>query len=208
MRGAPRPMMDVSALEQRGVVDAAGSAAEVSRALAALSEIDLLRLQALARLRARGLPHGIDWSDLLNEALARALDGSRQWPPGVPLLVFLAGVMRSVCADVWRRRRREAELIAFGSSAEAYGADVACPAADQERVLAACEAVAAIYRLFAGDLMALRIISGLANGQSAEEIRVLHGLSPVEYGSARRRMRRALLRAEFFGVGAMTKRAP
>jgi len=193
-------MMDLSALEQRGVVDAAGSAAAVSRALAALSEIDLLRLRALARLRSRGLPHGIDWSDLLNEALARALDGSRQWPVGVPFLVFLAGVMRSVCDEFWRRRRREAELIAFGINTEADGADVACPAADQERVLAACEAVAAIYRLFAGDPVALCIISGLANGQSAEDIRVLHGLSPVDYNSARRRMRRALMRAELAGV--------
>ena len=139
-------MMDVSALAQRGVVEAAGSAAAVSRALAEMSDIDLLRLRALARLRARGLPHGIDWSDLLHEALARALDGSRQWPQGVPFLVFLAGVMRSVCADVWRRRRREAELMAFGAGAEVDGADVACPAADQERVLAACEAVAAIHR--------------------------------------------------------------
>ncbi|HET6233540.1 MAG TPA: hypothetical protein VFE41_01035 [Acetobacteraceae bacterium] len=192
--------MDVSALERHGVMDAASSAAAVSRTLAALSAIDLLRLRALARLRARGLPHGLDWSDLLNEALARALDGSRQWPQGVPFLAFLAGVMRSICDDVWRRRRREAELIAFGTNAEADGRDVPCPAADQERVLAACEAVAAIYRLFAGDLVALRIISGLANGQSAEDIRLLHGLSLVEYNSARRRMRRALLRAELSGI--------
>jgi DNA-directed RNA polymerase specialized sigma24 family protein len=160
-------MMDLSTLERCGVVDAAGSAVAVSRALAALSEIDLLRLRALARLRARGLPHGIDWSDLLNEALARALDGSRQWPPEVPFLVFLAGVMRSICDEFWRRRRREAEMIAFGTNADADSRDVACPAADQERVLAACEAVAAIYRLFAGDQVALRIISGLANGQCA-----------------------------------------
>ena len=192
--------MDLSALEQPGVLDAASSAAAVSRALVALSSIDLLRLRALARLRARALPHGIDWSDLLNEALARALDGSRQWPQGVPLLVFLAGVMRSICDDVWRRRRREAELIAFGTNADTDCQDVASPAANQERVLAACEAVAAIYRLFAGDLVALRIISGLANGQSPEDIRVLHGLSPVEYQSARRRMRRALLRAELSGI--------
>ena len=206
-------MMDLSELAQRGVVDSAGSAAAVSRALAALSDLDLVRLRALARLRARALPTGVDWSDLLNEALARALDGSRQWPPGVPFLVFLAGVMRSVCNDIWRRRRREAALIAFGTAAEADGRDVACPAADQERVLAACEAVAAIYRLFAGDSVALRIISGLANGQSAEDIRVLNGLSPVEYDSARRRMRRALLRAGLSGgrddgAGAMMTRSP
>jgi RNA polymerase sigma-70 factor (ECF subfamily) len=201
-------MMDVSILERHGVADAAGSAADVSRALGALSEIDLLRLRALARLRARGLPPGIDWSDLLNEALARALDGSRQWPQGVPFLVFLAGVMRSICDEVWRRRRREAALIAFGASAETDARDVACPAADQERVLAACEAVAAIYRLFAGDRVALLIISGLANGKSADDIRVLHGLSPVEYDSARRRMRRALLRAELPAAFATRKRAP
>jgi DNA-directed RNA polymerase specialized sigma24 family protein len=201
-------MMDVSILEQHGVADAACSAADVSRALAALSETDLLRLRALARLRARGLPSGIDWSDLLNEALARALDGSRQWPQGVPFLVFLAGVMRSVCDEVWRRRRREAALLAFGAGAETDARDVACPAADQERVLAACEAVAAIYRLFAGDKVALHIISGLANGKSAEDIRVLHGLSLVEYDSARRRMRRALLRAELPAAFAARKRAP
>jgi len=192
--------MDLSALEQRGVVDAAGSAASVSRALAAVSEIDHVRLRAQARLRARGLPNGIDWSDLLNEALARALDGSRQWPSGVPLLVFLAGAMRSICDDIWRRRRREAELIAFGISADADCREVASPAADQERVMAACEAVGAIYRLFAGDVVVMRIISGLANGQSAEDIRILHGMSLVEYQSARRRMRRALLRAELSGL--------
>ena len=188
-------MMDLSALEQPVAADAASSAAAVSRALAALSDLDLLRLRALARLRARGLPPGIDWSDLLNEALARALAGARQWPQGVPFLVFLAGVMRSISHEVWQRRRREADLIAFGNNAEADARDAICPAADQERVLGASEAVAAIYRLFANDPMALHIISGLANGQSAEDIRILHGLSEVEYNSARRRMRRALLRA-------------
>jgi len=66
--------------------------------------------------------------------------------------------------------------------------------------MAACEAVGAIYRLFAGDVVVMRIISGLANGQSAEDIRILHGMSLVEYQSARRRMRRALLRAELSGL--------
>jgi RNA polymerase sigma-70 factor (ECF subfamily) len=131
----------------------------------------------------------------LHEALARALDGSRQWPPGVPLLVFLAGVMRSICNEIWQRRRREVELIAFGKDTEADCRDVPCPAADQERVLAASEALAALHRLFAGDGVVLRIISGLANGLSAADIRTLHSFSDVEYDSARRRMRRAMLRA-------------
>ena len=39
-------MMDLSALEQPVAADAASSAAAVSRALAALSDLDLLRLRA------------------------------------------------------------------------------------------------------------------------------------------------------------------
>jgi len=70
---------------------------DVGVALAALSEEDLLRLRAIARLRARSLPGGMSCSDLLHEAVLRALTGARPWPPGVPLLAFLAGVMRSLC---------------------------------------------------------------------------------------------------------------
>ncbi len=62
---------------------------DVGAALAALSEDDLLRLRAIARLRARSLPSGMSWSDLLHEAVLRALAGTRPWPPGVPLLAFL-----------------------------------------------------------------------------------------------------------------------
>jgi DNA-directed RNA polymerase specialized sigma24 family protein len=188
-------MMDVIAHAPQGVIEAADSAAAVARALDGLSAEELVQLQALARLRARGLPSGVLWSDLLHEALVRTLDGSRQWPAGVPLLVFLAGVMRSICDEIWRRRRREAELMAFGRDAEARFQDVPCPAADQERVLAASEALTALYRLFAGDGIVLTILSGLANGLSASDIRAAHGLSELDYDSARRRMRRAMLRA-------------
>jgi len=164
------------------------SAAAVSRELAALSDTQLLRLYGLARLRARALPEGVGWYDLLHEALARALDGSRQWPPGVPFIVFIAGVMRSVCHELWSERRREAELIVLGTAADIEGREVASPAANQECVLAASEALAQLYRLFAGDAVALLIIAGLASGLSAADIRAAHNISP-------RRMRRALLRA-------------
>jgi DNA-directed RNA polymerase specialized sigma24 family protein len=80
---------------------------DVGAALAALSQEDLLRLRAIARLRARSLPGGMSWSDLLHEAVLRALTGARPWPPGVPLLAFLAGIMRSLCDEQWRRYRRQ-----------------------------------------------------------------------------------------------------
>ena len=154
-------------------------------ALAALSEEDLLRLRAIAKLRARSLPDGMSWSDLLHEAVLRALTGTRPWPPGVSLLAFLAGVMRSLCDEQWRRHRREDRLpILHGSG----GAD------DPERACTAAEALAAILRLFASDKAALKVIKGLINGMAAEEIRRHYGLTAVEYDTTRRRIRRTLLR--------------
>ncbi len=184
--------MEPSKLERRAAFEAADFATSVSQALANLSDADLLRLQALARLRARSLPPGVNGSDLLHEAIVRALDGSRQWPAGVPFVAFLSGVMRSVCDAMRRRRGREAAM--FLPADEATRPEAACVAPDQERILAAAEAIAAIYRLFAGDKIVLHIIAGLAEGMSADEIRAMHDFSPVAYDSARRRMRRALLR--------------
>jgi DNA-directed RNA polymerase specialized sigma24 family protein len=169
---------------------------DVGAALEAMSEDDLLRLRALARLRARGLPGGVAWSDLLHEAVLRALEGTRRWPPGVPLLAFLAGIMRSLCDEQWRRRRRESWLPGLEDTMAATLADTA-PEIDPERVFAAAEALAAVDRLFASDAVALKVIAGLTNGLGAEEIQRHYGLSAVDYDTARRRMRRALLRHGF-----------
>jgi DNA-directed RNA polymerase specialized sigma24 family protein len=159
---------------------------DVGAALAALSEEDLLRLSAIARLRARSLPPGaMSWSDLLHEAVLRALTGTRPWPPDVPLLSFLAGVMRSLCDEQWRRYRRHDHLPTLGGSG---GAD------DPERACAAAEALAGIQKLFASDEAALKVINGLISGLAAEDIRRHYGLTAVEYDTTRRRIRRTLLR--------------
>jgi DNA-directed RNA polymerase specialized sigma24 family protein len=158
---------------------------DVGAALATLSEEDLLRLRAIARLRARSLPDGMSWSDLLHEAVLRALTGARPWPPGVSLLAFLAGVMRSICDEQWRHHRRQRDLPAPGDGG---GAD------DPERACAAAEALVAIQRLFASDAAALKVITGLISGMAAQDIRRYYDLTGVEYDTTRRRIRRTLLR--------------
>jgi DNA-directed RNA polymerase specialized sigma24 family protein len=135
-------MAEDSEQPKEWVARAAPAPQDIGAALAALSGDDLLRLCAIARLRARSLPAGISWSDLLHEAVARALAGTRQWPPGVPLLAFLAGVMHSLCDEQWRRRR----LQDTPPAPEGAG-----PVDDAERGYAAAEALAAIDRLFASD---------------------------------------------------------
>src|SRR5580700_10677090 len=158
---------------------------DVGAALAALSDEDLLRLRAIARLRARSLPGGMSWSDLLHEAVLRALTGARPWPPGVPLLAFLAGVMRSLCDEQWRRQRRQDHL---PTPHDSGGTD------DPERACAAAEALAAIQRLFASDEAALKVITGLISGMVADDIRRHYDMTAVEYDTTRRRIRRAMLR--------------
>src|SRR6185437_3730932 len=81
-------------------------------ALKLVTKMDLLRLKAVARLLARGLPPEVGWSDLLQEAFARMLEGSRKCPEGLPTVVFLAGVMRSIRAQYCGRARRAAARLA------------------------------------------------------------------------------------------------
>ncbi len=168
---------------------------DVERALRRLSDGDLLRLRALASLRARGLPGGIAWADLLQEAVLRALDGSRGWPAGVPFVAFLAGVMRSLAGEYWRRSQREAKIVEAASGA-------ADRAGDPEQAYAAGQALAAIDRVFAEDPTALKIIAGLADGLTAAEIQRHYGMSALEYDNGRRRMRRTLLRC---GLGGLVR---
>jgi RNA polymerase sigma-70 factor (ECF subfamily) len=166
--------------------------AHVARAIHSLSDADLVRLGALARLWTRGLSV-LGWSDVLHEAIARALDGSRKWPPGVPILAFLSGIMRSICVDQWRREQRESMLLVRDGAAtdEAAGDD---GARDPERVLAAAQRLKAIHRLFADDDAALKIIAGLAEGLDPDEICRRYGMTERDYHTTRKRMRRALLR--------------
>ena len=166
-------------------------------ALKLVTEMDLLRLKAVARLYARGLPAEVGWTDLLQEAFARVLDGSRNCPEGLPMPAFLAGVMRSIRTEHCRRARRlGAQLPQMLAELDLWGPeDVASdPTPDPERSLIAMQQLAEIDRLFADDARALQIIEGLFEGWSPEQIRARYDMSKTEYDSTRKRMRRALLR--------------
>jgi RNA polymerase sigma-70 factor (ECF subfamily) len=167
-------------------------------ALELVSEADLLRLKIIARLHARGLPPAISWSDLLQEAFARVLGGSRRQPKGVPLVAFLAGVMRSIKAQHWQRARREAtqlpKLLAELAADDAQEDETHDVNSDPERSLIALQELARIDQLFADDVRALQIILGLAEGYSPEAICVSYHMSKTDYDSTRKRIRRVLLR--------------
>jgi DNA-directed RNA polymerase specialized sigma24 family protein len=171
--------------------------AQRALALKLVTDCDLLRLKVIARLHGRSLPPDLSWADLLQEAFARVLDGSRAIPAGVPAVAFLAGVMRSIKAEYWRRRATERQpgTPHDYQPAAPQMAEACDPRPDPERWLTAAQQIEAIGRLFAQDTAALQIIAGLGDGHTPEEIRAMLGMTKTDYDSARRRMRRALIRA-------------
>lgn len=172
--------------------------AEVALALNIISRMDFLRLKAIARLHARGLPPDVTWDDLLQEAFTRAITGSRRKPQGLPMVAFLAGIMRSLRTEHWRRARGgpgSREPLRLDHQRDlSRTAELRDPASDLEQALLAREQIEAIERLFEGDAVALGILAGLAEGRSAAQIRAAMAISKTDYDSARRRMRRTLLR--------------
>ena len=138
----------------------------------------------------RELP-GVQWTDLLHEAVLRALEGTRRWPGNVPLVVFLAGIMCSLADEHWRQHRVRMALFAVARPEES----VVDHAPDPERELIARQSLLAIDRLFRDDAKALQLILGLANGLSAEEIQRSCAMDATRYATIRKRIRRRLLGA-------------
>ena len=164
-----------------------------------VTEADLLRLKAIARLHARGLPPHVSWCDLLQEAFTRVLDGSRRQPADVPLVAFLAEVMRSIKEQHWRQCRRGARhlpklLAELGAIAFQEG-ELADPAPSPERRVIAIEQMEAINGLFEQDPQARQVISALYEGWTPEETCATCTMSRTDYDTTRKRIRRALIRA-------------
>ncbi len=172
--------------------------AQTALALDLVNEMDLLRLKTIARVYARGLEPEVAWEDMLQEALTRVLVGSRLRPEGVTMVAFVAGILRSLRADYWRRAARASagnDTVRIDhESDESLAVVMSDPTPGPERELVALQELSTIRELFASDPTAVQIIDGLGRGLSAEQIRRSTGLSKTDYDSARRRMRRKLLR--------------
>lgn len=169
--------------------------AETALALNLLSKTDLLRLKTVARIYARGLEPEGAWEDLLQVAITRVLTGSRQCPAGVSMVALIAGILRSLRTDYWRRLRRQARENRLRIDCESEESlALVDPTPGPERTLDARQQLTLVKLLFADDPAALQIIDGLSNGLSAEQIRLCAGLSKTDYDSTRRRMRRTVLR--------------
>ena len=163
--------------------------AETALALNLITRMDFLRLKAIARLHARGLPPDVTWDDLLQEAFTRVIVGTRRKPAALSMVAFIAGIMRSLRSDHTRRARggrRACEPLQVDRLRD--------PGADLEQSLMVREEIEAIERLFAGDPEVQGLLQGLMEGLSPTQIRAALKISKTAYDSARKRLRRTMLK--------------
>lgn len=169
---------------------------EFIAAVGQLRPVDWHRIHKLGRARALG--SSLTGEELVQEAMKRVLDGSRPWPEGVPLIGFLAGVMRSIAdgdrakAEVSETRRPRS---IFGQDG-AMVIDRADDASSPEEQVAEAEECArvreGIAQLFADDYDAQILLEGIIEGLEGEALRALTGLDPTAYASKRKLISRRL----------------
>jgi DNA-directed RNA polymerase specialized sigma24 family protein len=152
---------------------------EVLAAIRALTVQQKSRLMKIAKARARNAAYGPE--DLIQEACMRVLDGTRKWPRDVPVLTFLAGVMRSIAWD-WRPKVGDEDVDVDGLGAED---NTAAARIDFQKIIA----------LFNDDPVAQKMVLALMDGAKGEELRELSGLTSTEYESKRTKIRRRLEKA-------------
>jgi len=127
---------------------------EILAEIEALGDGEKTSLTRIARLYATRTPY--DGADLLQEAICRLLSGERTWPRGVPAVLLLGGVIRSIA---WQWRKKEAWS---GSAA----ADIASIGPPQEWVVFLDEFVASL----AEDPCAQAVLVAAMRGSKGQEL--------------------------------------
>ena len=156
---------------------------ELEEAVKGLSDVDILRLTKIARLYTGN--HDMEAGELLNEAVLRTLLGERKaCPRNLPIVNFLAGVMRSI-ADTERNKKCNVVDVIGIDDCELY--DVGDNPDDR---LFEEQLFKQVEKFFDDDEEILLLILYLQEGYSPSEIQKEADWSETKYNSIRKRMRR------------------
>lgn len=183
--------------------------AEVKAAVVALSDDEAHVLRRAAEFRARSLVAlglGVDADDLLKEAIARTIAGTRRWRRGISLVQHLKMTMRSIASHLRDKMnldldtpredgQKRYKLVAATGHEDGDALDSVMsrtPAADA--VVAARDELRLIRERFASDQKVLDVIDGLESEMTGPDIQEVLGISDQEYETRIKRMRETLAR--------------
>ena len=169
---------------------------EMRQAIDRLLPADLLRMEKAARILA--FKAKCDAGDLLSEAVARVLTGSRRCPRDVEIKTFLIGVMRSLSSAFWEQSKTSVDVLELAATGTDDPVAVVVASTDrnaEEWCLAKDDTnrrITALEELFEGDDAAMMVLMGRLDGLTKEEIMTMNDLTLTDYGSLLRRMRRKI----------------
>jgi DNA-directed RNA polymerase specialized sigma24 family protein len=168
---------------------------EMKDKLSNLSEAELIKLGRASDALCWGL--AIQGQDLLSEIFCRALEGRRNCPVDVPVVVFLIRAMESHVSAYLKKRCHDAleqAVMSNEDDPENLGIvfDLQFDIDTPDEILLAKQTLEKIDQAFSGDEKAQMVLMGQIDGLSPHEIQEVAGLSPVEYASTLRSIRRRL----------------
>ena len=165
---------------------------EVAAAICALTDAQKARLRKVAQSYAWLYPLGAD--DLLSEAIARAIAGSRQCPKHVDVVKFLADAMRSIADAESKKIENQSEIVPVVlPGTEVDGAvDPMDSRVNAEETMIAAELREELLGLFQSDPQARDLLDGILEGYQGEELRMLTDLDETGFNTKRRLIRRTL----------------
>jgi RNA polymerase sigma-70 factor (ECF subfamily) len=170
--------------------------AAVADAIRGFTPLEWQRLRKAAHGYA-AVAAGMEFDDLVQEAMSLALSGDRPWPADVPIMAFLLQCMRSIASGESRKAKRRPQTPLAGHSAVSEGAvEPSDPAPGPQEQIIATEDDAArkarIIDMFPDDIEAQAIVEGIFAGMRGEDLRALTDLDQTGYESKRRLIRRRL----------------
>lgn len=165
------------------------NAAETRKAIESLSDADFAKLMVIARgftgARIRGTV--TEPEDLVQDAIAKTLDGRRRWNKSVSIMKHLDRVMESDAGHIAEKHAAHSAQPIPEGTAEPI-AKIRDPAASME----ALDELEHILRLFTGDETALEVLRLKGDGLSASEIQRELGMDKTQYETVTKRIRRRL----------------
>jgi DNA-directed RNA polymerase specialized sigma24 family protein len=159
--------------------------------LSSLTEVQWIKLGKSAEYLCMGL--AIEGQDILNLAFCKALEGKRKCPRGLPVEIFIYGAIESLVNAYLKKRKRDPLHLTVKVSEEDDSQDIdnlQTTMDTPEEILTAKQTLEEIDQIIKDD--EAMVVMAQLDGYSPQQIQETVGLTPSQYASTLRSIRRKL----------------
>ena len=178
------------------------SPGELRAAVDEFQGADWIRLRKIASIHA--MKCKAEWQEILDEAMCRALDGTRKCRKNLSIIVFFDGAMRSIVSS-WNKEAKteptEKAMPLLIETEEGRELTVDPPdSSTPDLELEVQEKLTELEELFEDDDEATMVLMGQQDNLSPSEIQELTGLNQTQYATVLRQLRRRCEKLQFGNV--------